>query len=120
MTEAPKKPRKKGSGGPRPGAGRPKSEVRAARRELIDAAKEYAPQALKVLIEVAQDKDAPPSARVSAANGLLDRGYGRPHQAVDINSNVNIVDLSRMSDKALDEYIAGLESEYASTGRPLN
>lgn len=34
--------------------------------------------ALTVLVEIAKDKTASPNARVSAANAIQDRGYGRP------------------------------------------
>jgi hypothetical protein len=70
------KPFQKGkSGNP---AGRPK--IPAELREMARAA---SPQALQALIEVMADKAAPQSARVSAANSILDRGYGKPAQPID-------------------------------------
>jgi hypothetical protein len=45
-----------------------------------------------------RDKNAPPAARVSAANAILDRGYGKPAQSVDLTSrNVS----AEMSDEDL-------------------
>jgi hypothetical protein len=35
---------------------------------------------LNVLVGIARQKDAPPAARVNAANSVLDRGWGRPDQ----------------------------------------
>jgi hypothetical protein len=35
------------------------------------------------LAEVMADKDQPAAARVSAANAILDRGYGKPSQPID-------------------------------------
>ena len=52
--------------------GRPKvvAEVQALARENTA-------EALQTLVEVMQNADTPPAARVSAANSLLDRGYGK-------------------------------------------
>jgi len=74
-------------GGRRPGAGRPKGKVSEAKRSIAQAAREHAEIALTVLIAVAQDVAAPPSARVSAANAILDRGYGKPVAQVEVALN---------------------------------
>jgi hypothetical protein len=58
--------------------GRPKSDVTI--REL---AKQHTVDALSTLVEIAQNKKAPPSARVHAAVALLDRGWGKPPQYVE-------------------------------------
>lgn len=64
---------KKGQSG-NPG-GRPKSEVQV--REL---SQKYGPKAIEILarlmVEAKNDKD-----KVKAACAILDRAYGRPHQA---------------------------------------
>lgn len=69
------KPFAKGkSGNP---AGRPKivADVRALAQAQIE-------QAINTLVEIANDKGAPPAARVAAANAILDRAVGKPAQAV--------------------------------------
>lgn len=71
-------------GGKRPGAGRKPGRVSKAKRELADMAKDHAESALDVLAEIMQDNQQPAAARVSAANALLDRGYGKPAQAVQV------------------------------------
>jgi len=58
------------SGNPK---GRPK--VNASLKEM---AKKYTQEAVAVLVEVMQDKKAPPASRITAATAILDRGYGRP------------------------------------------
>lgn len=66
------------------GRGRPKGQtakVAERTKTLREMAQIYAPEALNVLARIAMDDDAPPAARVSASNSLLDRGYGRPAQA---------------------------------------
>lgn len=74
-------------GGARPGAGRKKGvrdkatgEQRASLEEL---ARTHTEAALAVLVRVATSGESE-SAMVSAANSILDRGYGRPRQGVDI------------------------------------
>ena len=42
------------------------------------AAKEHGTLALQTLVDVMRDDEAPHAARVSAANAVLDRGYGKP------------------------------------------
>ena len=73
-----------GHGGPRPGSGRKAGIVSKAKMDIAERAKSHGDTALAVLVEVATDLEAPHSARVSAANALLDRGYGKPMQAVEM------------------------------------
>lgn len=71
-----------GRGGRRPGAGRPKGAKSAKTLEIEAAAKEFAGDALKALHFIATKGESEP-ARVSAAVALLDRGYGKPRQALE-------------------------------------
>ena len=68
-------------GGKRDGAGRPagsKNRSTSDQNErLTELAKSHSELALKVLVDVAV-KGKTDAARVSAANALLDRAYGRP------------------------------------------
>ena len=77
-------------GGSRPGAGRPKgAKSRAtveAKATLSDLAKQYAPDALRTLSEIMRTSESD-SARVAAANSLLDRGYGKPAQAMTLSGD---------------------------------
>ena len=50
--------------------------------DLREMARKRTEQALETLTEVMLDKAAPPSARVTAANSILDRGFGRPSQEI--------------------------------------
>jgi hypothetical protein len=68
-------------GGKRPGAGRKPGAVSQAKRELAEMAKDHAEMALGVLAEIAMNTKEAASARVTAANSILDRGYGRPFAA---------------------------------------
>lgn len=73
-------------GGKRPGAGRKPGTVTSAKRALADLAKDHAEAAMKTLVEIAKDKQAPHAARVSAATAILDRGYGKPAQAMTVGN----------------------------------
>lgn len=66
-----------GHGGRRPGAGRPAGAKTKSGKELREAARQYTVQALEVLRDIALSGESE-AARVSAANALLDRGYGKP------------------------------------------
>jgi hypothetical protein len=70
-------------GGRRPGAGRKKGQVSEAKRIIAEMAREHAETALGVLVEIALHGESE-AARVSAANALLDRGYGKPVQGMEL------------------------------------
>ena len=74
----------KGGVSPNPG-GRP-----AVIRDLREAAQGYSEEALTVLAGVMRDAEAPPAAKVAAARELLDRGFGKAVQAVDVSSKVDV------------------------------
>jgi hypothetical protein len=48
--------------------------------EIRSLARGHTRTALNVLVGVMRDKDATPAARVSAANAILDRGWGKATQ----------------------------------------
>lgn len=66
----------------RPGPGRPPGRKNSSTLEIEAKAKKYAGDALKALLDVARNSEND-SARVAAASALLDRGYGRPKQALE-------------------------------------
>ena len=68
---------KKGQSG-NPG-GRPKED-----RHLRELARERTIEAVETLSKIMRGKGHPAAARVSAACALLDRGYGRPAQAMEV------------------------------------
>jgi hypothetical protein len=74
-------------GGKRPGAGRkPGSKDRATAEQgatLAELARAHTGTALNVLVQVAQASESD-AARVSAANAILDRGYGKPAQISEV------------------------------------
>ena len=51
--------------------------------DLRELARTHTETAVQTLVEkIMNDKDAAPSARATAATGLLDRGWGRPEQSI--------------------------------------
>lgn len=76
---------KKSNRGSKPGehrGGRAKGVPNKATASIRDAARKYTTQAIATLVEVMGDDKQPAPARVSAANALLDRGYGKPSQVM--------------------------------------
>jgi hypothetical protein len=67
--------------GLRRGGGRPKGVPNKANGELRAAAQQYSTAALSTLAAIMKS-GASEQARVAAANALLDRGYGKPAQAL--------------------------------------
>ena len=72
----------KGMASPNP-RGRPKQPKTVA--EVRALAQEKTAAMIEVLGRVALNPKAPFAARVQAASQVLDRGWGRPHQSMDIN-----------------------------------
>ncbi len=58
-------------------------------REVQEMAKELTPALISNLFEIATDNRANASARVQASVALLDRGWGRPKQSVDVKVDHN-------------------------------
>lgn len=50
--------------------------------EATDLARQHATTAVQALVDVIEDVDSKGSEVVAAANALLDRGYGKPMQAI--------------------------------------
>lgn len=80
-------PWKKGqSGNP---AGRPKKD-----REFTEECRTLADEAKDVLAKVMRDNKAPHAARVNAATTLIERGYGKPSQDMNLNVKRSIDDFT--------------------------
>ena len=78
----PTTPWHKGMASPNP-RGRPKQPKTVA--EVRALAQEKTAAMIEVLGRVALNPKAPFAARVAAASQILDRGWGKPHQSMDIN-----------------------------------
>jgi hypothetical protein len=82
--------------------GRPKRpqtiEGRRIYRDVRLAARELTHDAIDTLATIMNDPKAPAAARISAAVALLDRGHGRPFQAVNVKVGW---DLEQLTDEEL-------------------
>jgi len=74
-------------GGKRPGAGRKPGTPNKSTAELKQLAGQYTQEAVRTLVDVMRDPDAPAAVRVSAADRLLDRSHGRPGQSIEVVSS---------------------------------
>jgi hypothetical protein len=73
-----------GKGGFKPGeSGNPGGRPTVA-KEIQELARSYTTEALEALVAIMRNARAPAQARVAASNSILDRGYGRPPQSVDL------------------------------------
>jgi hypothetical protein len=84
--------------------GRPKKPQSWERRRIVAdvkaLAQECAPEAISTLKTIMLSTKMPPAARLGAATALLDRGYGKPGQGIDLTLGWN---LGRLSDAELDQ-----------------
>jgi hypothetical protein len=71
-------------GGKRPGAGRKAGQRSAEVIAISDRARRHGPEMIEELARLARSAQSE-AVRVSAANAVLDRGYGRPPQHVEAN-----------------------------------
>ena len=76
--------------------------------DVRDAARQHTLAAVETLVSVMEDLKAPHSARVAAANGLLDRGYGKATQLIE--AKISVYDSLSFDDKlALLEALEALD-----------
>ena len=84
------------------------------KRDLRAAAKDFGAEALTLFVTIMRDDSVSAQHRLSAANSILDRGYGKPKNEDQITLNV----YERMSPKELVKFITGkeIEGEVISSG----
>ena len=81
--------------------------------DLIDMARENAKTAMQTLIEICVNTEAPPSARIKAAESVLFRAWGKP---IEVYMEVPF-DYSQLSQSELDLRIARKQQEIADKMR---
>ncbi len=65
--------------------------------DVRDAARQHTLAAVETLVSVMEDLKAPHSARVAAANGLLDRGHGKAVQHIE--AEISVYDSLSLTEK---------------------
>jgi hypothetical protein len=81
--------------------GRPKAVL-----EVVEVARQHSASAIATLSKIMEDCTAPPAARVAAANSILDRGFGKPAQAVKVSGDDGGAPIAVQSN--LDAFMAEL------------
>lgn len=71
-------------------------------RTLTELAREHTVDALNVLVDVMRDKDQPGTARVAAADKVLNRGWGQAPQTIAVTDQREPMDLSGLNDEQLE------------------
>jgi hypothetical protein len=74
-------------------SGNPKGRP-AAIIEVAKAAREHTAEALETLARIMRDAKATASARVSAAVAILERGWGKAPQTIDLRREIDMKELS--------------------------
>lgn len=78
-------------GGKRPGAGRRPGQANKLtaekKRTLTEIARDHTEEAMAVLVGIMNDRKAPAAARASAANSVIDRGWGKPAQSMELTGS---------------------------------
>lgn len=72
--------------------------------EVQELAREHTTQAIQTLVDIMSSADAPPAARVAAANAVLDRGYGKPPQHISGETSMSYVMRSPAVEETLEEW----------------
>ena len=103
------KPFKKGQSG-NPG-GRPKVVA-----EVKELAREHTSEAIETLVSIMTNPKSAPAARVSAANSLLDRGYGKPPQHISGEGGPSYVVRLPEPCKTAEEWEASIQHLRAPKG----
>lgn len=67
--------------------GIPKFEMARSVTEIRSLARSHTRTAINVLVGIMRSKDATAAARVTAANAILDRGWGKANQAIEIGDD---------------------------------
>jgi hypothetical protein len=86
------KPGKSGNPG-----GRPKGVSKVAVADVRALARAYGEDAITALASIMGNAKTPPAARVAAAIAVLDRGWGKPSQRMDVAGGLTLEALIKAS-----------------------
>jgi hypothetical protein len=95
--------------------GRPRGQVRAI-ANLAFEARQYSNLAVKTIVEICKHGETE-ALRLAAANHLLDRGYGRPTQSIDLATDGPVMqfnlfgDIDPIEQKLLRDALKSIEHE---------
>src|SRR5690348_17126785 len=81
------------------------SEVAKGVREMRAKALTHCPDALQKLVEALGSNDE--KVRIQAANSILDRGLGKPAQAIEHSGQIGRLDVRELTEAELEHIAAG-------------
>lgn len=70
--------------------GRPKGALNKSTADVKKLAQKHSRAAIAKLVQLMDDPETPAATQRAAANDILDRGYGKPHQAVTNEDGSNL------------------------------
>lgn len=73
-------------------AGQPKSGKTILKQTMKERAAEYGDDAITTLVDIMNDTEVQAQVRIAAADKLLDRGFGKPKQEMEVMGEINYVD----------------------------
>lgn len=89
--------------------GRQKGTPNKVTADIKEIAQSFGQEAITHLVEIARNGDAPPAARVAAVKEILDRGYGKARQDVELTGanggpleTVTVVELVALDGQSSD------------------
>ncbi len=88
--------------------------------EIERLAKTRAPEAITTLTEIMLDSDENGATRVSAANAILDRGYGKPKSRVDVSGSIDVNAAHLHAIKIMADQVSAESRLIAKQGLPLH
>lgn len=93
--------------------GRQKGTPNKITADIKEIAQSFGEEAITYLVEIARNGDAPPAARVAAVKEILDRGYGKAKQDVELTGanggpveTVTRIELVALGDDSTDSTAA--------------
>ena len=63
-------------------------KVKDRKIDIASLARSHSETAIRVLAGLASQETVPPASRIAACQALLDRGFGRAAQSIDLNATV--------------------------------
>lgn len=80
-------------------------------KDIRDLTKPHTQSAIETLAEIMNDKTANKMARITAANSVLDRGWGKPKQATETTVAVTYQDLLKGISEKEQRYLEVVDAQ---------
>jgi len=99
-------------------SGNPKGK--GAPWNIIERAREIGPKAIDMIVTIMDDVTAEPRVRLDAAKYIVDRGYGKPYQAIELTGTdkgpLRVVSGAPLTEEQWEKTYAALDSLGTAAG----